>query len=279
MSDKGDFGNGPISARVVHKSMVVDQPGCRQVSKIMLNLAPGNTVFEAGANIAFLPSSDPAAESPSALRHYTIEAVGEVPFEDTVDITVYVRHSEDEGAASVGHRLHELAQGETVSLFGPYPYPFYPPMGSRSNVVMIGAGAGMVPFRWLARKIQNRRLDWMGKVLLLHGDKTGFEHLYLNDATDDQDQYFDTPSYRAFESLKTRYSAKALDHADSARANMDALWRLLGQGSVYVYLAGYRDVANALDKAMESHLRLAGRWQEAKADLVKDGHWLEMLYD
>ena len=137
----------------------------------------------------------------------------------------------------------------------------------------------MVPFRWLARKIQARGLDWMGKVLMLEGEDTGVERLYLNRPLIDEDQYFDDVSRRAFEALKTRYSAVASDAGPSASANRDALWRLMGQGRVYVYLAGYRQVADALDAAMEAHLRLPGRWAEAKAALKRNGHWLEFLYD
>ena len=48
---------------------------------------------------------------------------------------------------------------------------------------------------------------------------------------------------------------------------------------MYVYLAGYRRVADALDGAMAEHLRIADRWHEAKAELIRDGHWLEYLYD
>ena len=79
-----------------------------------------------------------------------------------------------------GHLL-ALAQGDSVPVFGPYRYPFYPPMGSRSNMVMIGAGCGMVPFRWLAHKVHGRGLDWMGKVLMLEGPETGLEQLYMNE--------------------------------------------------------------------------------------------------
>jgi hypothetical protein len=144
---------------------------------------------------------------------------------------------------------------------------------------MIGAGCGMVPFRWLAHKIQGRKLDWMGKVLMLEGDESGVDRLYLNRPGIDQDQYFDNVTQRAFEALKTRYSATASDTLASPAANRDALWRLMGQGHVYVYLAGYRSIAEALDRAMSDHLRLPGRWEEAKADLVRSGHWLEFLYD
>ena len=108
-----------------------------------------------------------------------------------------------------------------------------------------------------------------GKVLMLEGDQNGVENLYQNRPLLDEDQYFDEASRRAFEALRTRYSAVASDIGASVEANRDALWRLLGQGRVYVYLAGYREVADALDEAMNTHLRLAGRWDDAKAVAAK----------
>lgn len=269
----------PIVARVVHRSMVVDQPGQRPVMKLMLNLPPQGRSFESGSDIAFMAPGFDGARPHEGLRRYTVESVGEVPFEDSIDVTVYVRDHGGGGQHGMAHHLMALAQGDSVPVYGPFRYPFYPPMGSRSNMVLIGAGCGMVPFRWLARKLQARQFDWMGKVLMLEGRDTGLEHLYLNDLSANQDQYFDTATYRAFEALKTRYSATALDRAESAEANREALWRLLGQGSVFVYVAGYREVARRMDEAMAAHVRLAGRWQETKAALVRSGHWLEFLYD
>lgn len=269
----------PIVARVVHRSVVVDQPGMRPVVKLMLNLAPHGRPFAAGSDIAFLAEGFSAADPGHGLRRYTVESVGAVPFEDSVDVTIYVRDHADTNGSGVAHQLIALRQGDTLPVYGPFPYPFYPPMGSRSNMILIGAGCGMVPFRWLAHKVQARKLDWMGKVLMLEGPHTGLEHLYLNLHGVNQDQYFDGATHRAFEALKTRYSAIALDRPESVPDNMDAMWRLLGQGSVFVYLAGYRAVAEAMDEAMSRHLRLPGRWQDAKAALVRDGHWLEYLYD
>jgi len=268
----------PIEAGVVHRSLIVDQAGTEPVVKLMLNLVPGDRVFETGADVAFAVPGVSGGGSTPALRHYTIESVGRVPFEESIDITLYVRGHGAAESGGVASWLSTLAEGDTVPVFGPYPYPFYPPMGSRSNMIIIGAGCGMVPFRWLAHKVQARRLDWMGKVLMLEGDRTGLEHVYQNDPRRDADQYFDTATYRAFEALKTRYSATTPDRGESTVANMDALWRLMGQGSVFVYRAGYRSVAEAMDRAMAEHLRLAGRWDEAKAALQHSGHWLEHLY-
>ena len=266
----------PIVARVVHRSVLVEQAAGRPVVKLMLNLAPQGRVFSAGADIAFLaPGSDPA----HGLRRYSIDSIGQVPFEESIDITLYVR---DHGVApeqSTAAYLTGLQQGDSVPLYGPFPYPFYPPMGSRSNMILIGAGCGVVPFRHLAHKIQKRKFDWMGKVLMLEGNETGLEHLYLNEPGVDQDQYFDSATQRAFEALKTRYSATASDRTAGVAANVDALWRLMGQGRVYVYVAGYRSIADAMDRTLSGHLRLPGRWQDAKAALVRDGHWLEALYD
>jgi len=269
----------PIVARVVHRSVVVDQPGLRPVVKLMLNLAPGDRRFAAGTDVAFLAPGHATDAPQGGLRRYTVDAVGAVPFEDSIDITIHVRDHGGAAGTGMAHHLSGLNSGDTIPVYGPFPYPFYPPMGSRSNMIVIGAGCGMVPFRWLAHKVQARKLDWMGKVLMLEGGQTGLEHLYLNEPGRDQDQYFDSATQRAFEALKTRYSATALDRAESTAENMDAMWRLMGQGSVFVYLAGYRAIAEAMDQAMARHLRLPGRWEEAKGALVRDGHWLEYLYD
>jgi hypothetical protein len=279
MSRPDAAADDPIVARVVHRSVVVDQPDCRPVIKLMLNLMPQGRTFQAGADIGF-PATDLAkVDGQHTMRRYTVESVGEVPFEESVDITIYVRDHGNVSTTGVSQHLGGLALGDTVPVYGPFAYPFYPPMGSRSNMILIGAGCGMVPFRWLAHKVQERQLDWMGKVLMLEGPATGLEKIYMNEPGRDQDQYFDSATQRAFEALKTRYSAIAPDRADSADAHMDALWRLMGQGGVYVYLAGYRAVAEAMDASMSRHLRLPGRWHEAKAALVRDGHWLEYLYD
>lgn len=279
MSRPGAGADELLEARVVHKSVVVDQPNGGRVIKFMLNLMPRGRQFEAGADIGIqVPGTEQEGGEP-VLRRYTLDSVGEVPFENSLDVTIFVRDHGTVGKTGVSRYLAGLALGDTVSLAGPFNYPFYPPMGSRSNMILIGAGCGMVPFRWLARKVQGRKLDWMGKVLMLEGPETGLEHVYMNEPGINQDQYFDSATQRAFEALKTRYSATALDRTESTAAHMDALWRLMGQGRVYVYLAGYRAVAAAMDAAMSRHLRLPGRWDEAKAKLVRDGHWLEFLYD
>lgn len=265
----------PLAARIVHRSVLVEQPDGCKVHRMMLNLSPQGRLFEPGTDIALAAEED----LPALRRRYTVESVGDVPFEDSIDITIFVRESKDADTGSVARQLLKHSQGDTVAVYGPYPDPFYPPMGSRSNMILIGAGTGMVPFRWLARKIQARRLDWMGKVLMLEGAVTGLEEQYLNQPLADADQYFDEVSRRAFDALKTRYSPVASDADRSAAANREALWRLMGQGSVYVYLAGYRNTADALDVAMAEHLRLAGRWAETKAALIKNGHWLEFLYE
>jgi ferredoxin-NADP reductase len=262
-----------VTGRVVHRSVVVEKPDGVSVVKLMVNLVPGDRSFEAGMDVGIIRPGAEAAE----MRHYTIDAVGGVPFEESVDLTIHVRVG---GADSgVSGWLASLGHNDQVDVHGPYPYPFYPPMGSRSNLIFIGAGCGMTPFRWLAHKIHARRMDWMGKVLMLEGEVTGLERQYANDLDADQDQYFDVASYRAFERLKTRYSPGASDNAQTVDVNLEAMWRLMGQGSVFVYVAGYREVAARLDAAMEGHLRLPGRWQDARSALIRNGHWLEFLYD
>ncbi len=262
------------TARVVQNSEVSPPGALHTVNKLMLNIMPNDEVYEPGMDVAFKRDGDGAG-----WHHYTVEQIGEVPFEGSIDLTLYIRQQDPAQSSGVSAWLCGLETGEQIEMSGPCRYPFYPPNGSRSNIIMIGAGAGMVPFRWLARKIQNRGLDWMGKVLMLNGAQTGLDEIYLNDSEKDLDQYFDHESFRAFEALKTRYSATAIGSKANVEAHAAALWQLLGQGSVYVYLAGYRDVIERFDQAMQEHVRMPGRWEAEKTRLMRNGHWQQFLYD
>lgn len=267
-----------LKARLVHRSEITPAHGGDSLVKLMLNVQPEGRRFEPGQELGFVPPGETAAAAADNLRRYSIEQVSEVPFEDTLDLTLFVRSHGADPAHSLTAWLRGLETQAELEFYGPFKYPFYPPSGSRSNIVMLGAGCGVVPFRWLARKIHARGMDWMGNVIMLEGDQTGLDHLYLNSASLDVDQYFDKQTHGAFEALKTRYSATTLDNPLSIEANMNALLRMLSRGSVYVYRAGYRSVAAEMDKRLTAHLRLQGRWAEMRQALVDAGHWQEYLY-
>ena len=101
----------PLVARVVHRSLVVDQPGLRPVVKLMLNLAPGERRFAPGTDIAFLAPGHATDAPRGGLRRYTVDSVGAVPFEDSIDITIHVRDHGGAAGAGMAHQLSGLKSG------------------------------------------------------------------------------------------------------------------------------------------------------------------------
>lgn len=179
----------------------------------------------------------------------------------------------------VSNYLCDLTPGEEVHLTGPFGAAFPVPEDRAANVVMIGMGTGIAPFRTLVKRIYDAPEEWEGQVRLFHGAKTGLDLLYMNDENADLGLYMSRETFKAIEALSPRPhfgEPVALDQA--LEANGDEVWRMLQTDSAYVYIAGLRQIESQLDKAF---VRLAGSesaWRERKDALVMAGRWRELLY-
>jgi ferredoxin--NADP+ reductase len=60
-----------------------------------------------------------------------------------------------------------------LTISGPYLSPFKMPLDNRANLLMIGTGTGIAPFRAFAQLIYERRGDWKGQVRLYYGGRSG----------------------------------------------------------------------------------------------------------
>ena len=153
-----------------------------------------------------------------------------MPFEDSVDITIYVRdHGRHRDSGSRSH-LIALPRVTRCRCTGPsLPVLSADGFAQQYDPDRCRLWHGPVSLAGAQGSGAQTRLDGQGTDARGASD-TGLEHLYLNVPGVNQDQYFDSATQRAFEALKTRYSATALDRSESTAANMDALWRLMGQG-------------------------------------------------
>ncbi len=175
--------------------------------------------------------------------------------------------------------LCDLKPGDHIEITGPYGYAFEVPKDKDANLILIGSGTGIAPFRALVKHIYKDVGDWRGKVRLFYGAHVGLEHVYMNEHRDDFAQYYDEETFEAFKAVSPRpHWADPIAWEYCLETRSEEIMEMLSDDKTYVYLAGLENVRDELDELFS---RLAGSkevWQQRKAKLVEDGRWAELLY-
>ncbi len=181
------------------------------------------------------------------------------------------------GVAS--NHLCDLRPGDAVTFSGPVDYPFAIPENKNSNLLMIGIGTGIAPFRGLIRLIYEKIGGWKGKVRLFYGARSGLEMLYMNDENNDLANYFDHPTFKAFQAVSPRPALDAPVALDKAlEQNATEVWEMLQGADTHVFIAGTHDMLAGVERAMTKLAGSAEQWTRTRAALVAGGRWHELLY-
>jgi ferredoxin--NADP+ reductase len=162
---------------------------------------------------------------------------------------------------------------------GPYGLAFEVPEEMDANLILIGTGTGIAPFRAFVKHLHQNVPDWRGTITLFYGAHTGLELLYMNDERDDFTQYYDKETFQAFKALSPRPAWAAPIDWDGALGERGAeLWSLLLQPNTYVYVAGLEKLRGDLDEAFAKIAGSEQKWIRRKAELSAGGRWVELLY-
>jgi ferredoxin--NADP+ reductase len=176
--------------------------------------------------------------------------------------------------------LCDAAAGDPIQLAGPYGIPFNVPEDENANLLMIGVGTGIAPFRAFTKHIYEDRGGWKGQVRLFYGARTGMDMLYMNDMNKDVALYYDQSNFKAFEALSPRpafNAPPALEHV--LAENSFDVWEMLQAPKTYVYVAGLMDAARNFQKAMIVRAGSEGAWYGKMAELVEENRYAEVLYE
>ena len=175
--------------------------------------------------------------------------------------------------------LCNLKPGALIEHSGPVGYPFDIPGNPNADLLMIGMGTGIAPFRWLMRTIYEKQGGWQGKVRLFHGGKTGLDLLYQNDANNDLAYYFDQPTFKAIQALSPRPAFDAPAALDKAlEQNSKEVWEIINSPDSRVFVAGANQMMDSIDKTMATMAGSPEAWSVTKEDMVASGRWAEILY-
>ena len=182
-----------------------------------------------------------------------------------------------QGVAS--NYLCDMRPDATLTFAGPVGYPFVIPEDKSADILMLGMGTGIAPFRTLIRQIYEKIGGWQGRVRLFYGAKSPLEMLYMNDENNDLANYFDQPTFKAFQAVSPRPAFDLPASLDEALAqNAAEVWEMLQRPQTRVFVAGTGNMLAAVDKAMIELAGSARDWVSVHAKLRSSGRWNELLY-
>lgn len=261
--------------------------GDAEVRHIVLEVSGEQLDYVEGQSLAVIVQGPHDFGNPYHLRLYSIASPrnGEKGHLGTFSLCVrrcfYIDDVSGERYPGVASNyLCDLEPGDPVQIAGPYGSRFFVPTDENANLLMIGVGTGIAPFRAFIQHIYEERGGWKGAVRLFYGARTGLDLLYMNDVNKDFSMYYSEKTFRAFEAVSQRPAVDA--EADMERVfagNQHEIWDMVKDPRTYVYLAGLTTVATQFEKAMIQAAGSETAWQAKRAELTEQGRYSELLYE
>ncbi len=233
-------------------------------------VVPGPHTFGHGEHLRLYTVADTPTTGPNGLPRIAI-CVRRCDYIDSYSGERYP------GIAS--NYLCDRCTGDEIVVAGPYGLPFEVPDDQEADLLLIGLGTGIAPFRAFVRHIYEDLGGWGGRVTLFYGARTGLEMLYMNDRRDDFARYLDERTFRAFRALSPRpHWDEPVAIGAALEAHREEVWRMLSDPRTHVYVAGLEPVRDTLDESIAAMAGSPEKWRRRKAELIAGGRWTELLY-
>jgi ferredoxin--NADP+ reductase len=276
----------PFDATVIASTRITPEDADAEIREIVLEIDRADLEFEPGQSVGVLV---PGPHELGHEHHFRLYSVAEKPSRTSAGkprITVAVKrvsYIDDfsgeryDGIAS--NYLCNLNPGDHVQVTGPYGYAFEVPEEHDANLILIGSGTGIAPFRAFVKHIYHDVGDWSGKVRLFYGAHTGLELIYMNEHRDDFAQYYDEDTFEAFTAVSPRphwADPIAWDYCFEDRS--EEILEMLADPKTYIYVAGPEKSVAHLDGVFAAMIGSPERWQRRKAELVAGSRWTELIY-
>ncbi len=274
------------SATVISSERITPEESDAEIREIMLEVDHKDFAFHVGQSIGVITPGPHDLGHDEHFRLYSVADTPSISDSGLARITIAVRrvayiddYSGERFDGISSNYLCDRVVGDRVEITGPYGYAFEVPEDHDANLILIGAGTGIAPFRAFVKHLYNDVGDWTGKVRLFYGAHTGLELFYMNEQRDDFALYYDNDTFEAFSALSPRPNWSdpiAWDYCLESRS--EEILDLLDSPKTYVFVAGLEPVRDELDEVFGRMVGSDERWQRRRAELVAGGRWTELLY-
>lgn len=258
-----------------------------EVRHLVLRVEDATFTFVEGQSIGVLVPGPHAFGNEHHLRLYSIASSRMGEDQALAEFSICVRRcfyiddvSGERYLGVASNYLCDRQPGDAISITGPYGRQFLAPRDNACNLLMIGVGTGIAPFRAFMKHIYEDRKEWKGQVRLFYGARTGMDLLYMNDENNDLALYYDQETFKAFEALSSRPAFdEPVDFDHMFADNAEEVWDLLQDPKTHVYVAGLSRLEETLDRVLSGLAGSAEQWQAKKEDLIAQRRWSTLFYD
>jgi len=271
---------------VVASSERITPEDTDEVRHITLNISSATFNYLEGQSIGVLVPGPHEFGNPHHMRLYSIANSRQGEEQNMAELSLCVRRcfyidevSGEKHPGVASNYLCDRAPGEEIQIVGPYGRQFLAPRDPSCNLLMIGVGTGIAPFRAFLKHIYAERNDWQGQVRLFYGAKTGMDLLYLNDENGDLSNYYDEETFKAFQALSPRpHFDEPADMERTLKENAEEVWSLIQDPKTYVYVAGLSKLEDVLDNTIGEIAGSEEAWTLKKSELISDRRWATLFY-
>lgn len=285
MAHLSDFDTDKRYKAVIKDSKRLTPAETDEIREIVLEVKDKN--FDCDVDQSFGVLVQTNGEFGNAL-HHRLYSVADLPTRSKGNpkITMLVKRcsyvdefSGEEYPGIASHYLCDRQKGDEITLTGPFRLPFQVPQDHSANLILVGMGTGIAPFRAFIKHIYKNVKDWKGQIRLFYGANSGMELLYMNDKNGDLTQYYDEETFKAFQALSPRpHFSDPIEIEKALEAETAELKTLLSQANTYVYVAGYANILNRLNNAFSRILGSEEAWKLRKAELIAGRKWAEIIF-
>lgn len=276
----------PYEATVVSNQRITPS-STDEVRHIVLGIPDATFHHVEGQSIGVLVPGPHQFGNEHHLRLYSIASSRLGEDQNMAEISICVRRcfyvdevSGERYPGVASNYLCDTRPGDVIRLTGPYGRHFMAPRDETCNLVLIGVGTGIAPFRAFLKHIYEERKSWKGQVRLFYGAKTGMDMLYMNDEKNDLSLYYDEETFKAFKALSPRpHFDEPAEIERTLKDNAKEVWDLIQDPKTYVYVSGLAKLEDTLDQAMAKLAGSAEAWAGIKDAMVAQRRWNTLFYD
>jgi ferredoxin--NADP+ reductase len=277
----------PWAAEVVAIKRLTAETSANDVQHIVLNLAGSNYHYVEGQSAGILPPGTDAEGKPHKLRLYSIAsaAIGDDRQSQTLTLCVKRAITTDPATGTIypgvcSNYLCDLTVGDKVQMTGPVGKAFIlPPISEQPNLVMIGTGTGIAPFRAFLDVAYDQQQLTQGNHWLFFGVQSCQDYLYGDVLDGYAKDFANFNLVTAFSREEKTPTGDRMYVQHRLAEHGKALMATLQAPNTYVYICGLKGMEQGILQGLAQAAELAGLdWPTLYNTLKTSKRWHVEVY-